>query len=311
MKIDFNANYRDVAAITDASARPTQKLDSSNGFGKLLRSISPEKPQLAETKTFIEPKLDPGKPPDQDSNGPMASYKFPPPQLYPPMPAAAGGGPLDIKSVKEEPGGVKTPAFLELRRIPARNAVQAADPPPEQRPGELAAVGKMMTEIGRSHGIDPSLGMSVVAAESGFNPTAVSRDGHESKGLFQLLDSTGKDMKEKLGVSGRYTPFDPHQNINLGLGYLRRLHDIFSQETELPNQTKTVAAANSSSLEKLAVAAFNAGEGRVAAAQQRAARAGLNPAHFDLIKAYLPESTKEYVERVMALKSQYHGLFVG
>jgi soluble lytic murein transglycosylase-like protein len=72
-----------------------------------------------------------------------------------------------------------------------------------------------------------------------------------------------------------------------------------------------VSAANSSSLEKLAVAAFNAGQGRVASAQQRAQRDGKNPADFAQVEAYLPQSTQEYVQRVMSKRDEFEARFSG
>jgi membrane-bound lytic murein transglycosylase MltF len=89
------------------------------------------------------------------------------------------------------------------------------------------------------------------------------------------------------------------------------LHDTFSTPTALAPTVTTVAAANSSSLEKLAVAAFNAGEGRVAAAQERAQKAGLNPALYLDVESYLPQSTQEYVQKVLKLKTSFESLPLG
>jgi len=58
-------------------------------------------------------------------------------------------------------------------------------------------------------------------------------------------------------------------------------------------------------LEKLAVAAFNAGEGRVAASQSAAVKAGEDPSQFADVARYLPESTQEYVLKVMKEKEQF------
>jgi soluble lytic murein transglycosylase-like protein len=169
----------------------------------------------------------------------------------------------------------------------------------------MKQVQQIVSQVGKATGVDPALGMAVAKAESSFNPKAVSSDGHESKGLFQLLDTTGKELHEETGAERRYDPFDPTLNANLGVRYLRRLHDIFSQTTKLPNDLESVSAANSSSLEKLAVAAFNAGEGRVAAAQARAKEAGLNPGLYEEVERYLPKTTQEYVSRVMQYKGQF------
>lgn len=149
-------------------------------------------------------------------------------------------------------------------------------------------------------GLDPSLAMSVVKAESGFNVRAVSTDGHNSKGLFQLLDSTGKTILSRAdNPDGDYDPFNPDLNIQLGTSYLRYLHDIFKTPTQLPGALSTKAAADEQSLEQLAVAAFNAGEGRVASAQLRSEKAGKDPAHYDNVAPFLPRSTREYVARVV------------
>jgi soluble lytic murein transglycosylase-like protein len=148
--------------------------------------------------------------------------------------------------------------------------------------------------------------MAVVKTESAFNPMAVSTDGHSSKGLFQLLDSTGKTLLTRAGTPERpYDPFNPDLNMELGTSYLRYLHDIFQTPTDLPNDHRTRSAADKASLEKLAVAAFNAGEGRVASAQHRAERAGKDPSHYDEVAPYLPESTRNYVSRVISGKKLF------
>jgi soluble lytic murein transglycosylase-like protein len=58
-------------------------------------------------------------------------------------------------------------------------------------------------------------------------------------------------------------------------------------------------------LEKLAVAAFNTGEGNVARAQDRAAASGEDPAAFSSVEPYLPPQTKAYVERVVGYRQDF------
>ena len=86
----------------------------------------------------------------------------------------------------------------------------------------------------RRHSVDPDLVHAVIAVESGYRASAQSRAG--AQGLMQLMPGTQRDF----GVSDA---FDPRQNVDAGVAYLRRLTDEFG----------TV----------LALAAYNAGPGAV------------------------------------------------
>jgi len=170
---------------------------------------------------------------------------------------------------------------------------------------EKDEIKDIIITAGKYHGVDPSLGLAIARAESSFNPDAVSSDGFASKGVFQLLDSTGKEVHANTGIDEPYRPFDPTMNSFLGLGHFRRLLDIFSKETNLTSSLKTHPVKSADELEKLAVAAYNAGEGSVARAQNRALQAGKNPGIFSNVRPYLPASTRTYVDRVSSLRSNF------
>jgi len=74
------------------------------------------------------------------------------------------------------------------------------------------------------YGIDYYLVKAVISAESAFDPAAVSPKG--AMGLMQLMPGTSRD----LGVSN---PFDPTQNIDGGVRYLRFLMDRFNNNVVL------------------------------------------------------------------------------
>ena len=93
-------------------------------------------------------------------------------------------------------------------------------------------------EASRATGMPVALIDAVIRTESGYRPGAVSRAG--AQGLMQLMPSTAR----ALGVTD---PFDPRENILAGAQYLRKMYDQFGA---LP----------------LAIAAYNAGPGRVAKA---------------------------------------------
>lgn len=166
-------------------------------------------------------------------------------------------------------------------------------------------ISQIIKEEGKKQGIDPALALAVAKVESSMNPMAVSSDGHYSKGLFQLLDSTGKELMANFANYEKYTPYDAKQNTSLGVNYLRELHQTFSDTNKLGNNSMTSGAIDADSLEKFAVAAFNAGQGRVALAQEKAYKAGKDPRIFDNVFEYLPNITKNYVQRVIQARKEY------
>lgn len=93
-----------------------------------------------------------------------------------------------------------------------------------------APFGELIRSAAEKYSVDVDLVFSVVAAESNFNPKAVSR--RNARGLMQLLPETAK----RLGVKDIY---DPAQNIDGGTRYLRDLLKLYDGDLAL-----TLAAYN-------------------------------------------------------------------
>lgn len=74
-------------------------------------------------------------------------------------------------------------------------------------------------QMGQTYGIDPRLIKAVIKAESNWDHTAVSSAG--AMGLMQLMPATA----DNLGVPD---PFNPYQNIEAGVRYLRKMIDMFN-----------------------------------------------------------------------------------
>ena len=99
-------------------------------------------------------------------------------------------------------------------------------------PGRLNA---MIAQAAKAHDVDPLLVHSVIQVESNYNQFAISNKGAE--GLMQLIPATAR----RFGVSNS---FDAQENIEAGVKYLKHLQELFGDE-------------------RLALAAYNAGEGAV------------------------------------------------
>ena len=117
----------------------------------------------------------------------------------------------------------------------------------------------LATQAAYRHGIDHRLVHALIKHESAWNPKAISRKG--ARGLTQIMPRTGKAY---CGLK-RDSLFDPKLNLNCGASYFSRLLKRF----------KNV---------KLALAAYNSGEKRVA----------------KLGRVPRIRETQRYVKRVMA-----------
>jgi hypothetical protein len=107
---------------------------------------------------------------------------------------------------------------------------------PPKPAGAEADVHSLVAEAARSFDVNPLLVDSVIQVESNYNPFAVSPKG--AQGLMQLMPGTA----QRFGVTDS---FDPRQNIEAGVRYLKFLQNTFQDD-------------------RLAIAAYNAGEKAVA-----------------------------------------------
>ncbi|MBZ5544640.1 MAG: lytic transglycosylase domain-containing protein [Acidobacteriia bacterium] len=112
-------------------------------------------------------------------------------------------------------------AFRPTRKGPS--------PPPEE-------IDRLVRQAATHSLVDPKLVHAIIQTESDYDPNAVSNKG--AMGLMQLIPATA----QRFGVEN---PFDPKQNIEGGVSYLRHLLDLFSGDLTL------------------SLAAYNAGENSV------------------------------------------------
>jgi hypothetical protein len=117
---------------------------------------------------------------------------------------------------------------------PATSAVKLSQPSASNsRAGKSAPVvplNQVVDAASANYHLDPDLVNSVIHAESGFNPHAVSPKG--AKGLMQLMPGTANN----LGVNDA---FDPQANVEGGSRYLRELLERYNLDL-----VKALAAYN-------------------------------------------------------------------
>lgn len=87
-----------------------------------------------------------------------------------------------------------------------------------------ASLESLARDVARRYDMDEKLVTAVVQAESGFDPQAVSRVG--AMGLMQLMPGTAADMNVT-------DPFDPEQNLDGGVRYLKWMMQRFEGRVDL------------------------------------------------------------------------------
>ena len=180
-----------------------------------------------------------------------------------PMRAADSAGPApEVRLAPDkQPGGVrqtfsvradpKTGKLIRTVKVTDPNApspqTKSSRTPPKQ-------IADLIEQSAAAHQVDPLLVHSIVKVESDYNTYAISSKGAE--GLMQLMPPTAR----MLGVSNS---FDPKENIEAGVKYLKYLQGIYKDD-------------------RLALAAYNAG-----------------PANVDKYRQVPPfKETQNYVEQV-------------
>jgi Transglycosylase SLT domain len=145
-------------------------------------------------------------------------------------------------------GEASVPDVLIARIDPDEIATPVADPTPAPVPltaaldGPAAALlagrpfAALIATAAATHGVDLRLVHAVIEAESNYQPRARSKTG--AKGLMQLMPATARRYDVE-------NPYDPHANIDAGVRHLKDLLSRFDL--------------------RLALAAYNAGEGAVRA----------------------------------------------
>lgn len=178
--------------------------------------------------------------------------------------ALVQAAPVDSQA-QEEPVVVAVAEAAPVAQVAEEAAPPALQPAVRETTAQKRArYAPLIAAASRATRVNENLIEAIITAESAFDPSALSSAG--ALGLMQLMPDTA----ERFGVSDR---LDPAQNILGGARYLNFLLNKFNNNL------------------KLAVAAYNAGEGNVIK-------------HRNRIPPF--KETQKYVPKVLAYYRQYN-----
>jgi hypothetical protein len=183
------------------------------------------------------------------SNQVLSIERLPEDKQAPSLSAPAPAGPAGERLVA--PVAPAPPPAASV--IPARTVLE---PVAETRPEDRASLRDLATRTARKYGVDARLVLAVIEVESRYDVRAVSPRG--AMGLMQLMPQTAARFAVR-------DPYNPSENVEAGVRYLKELLDRYSGQP------------------RLALAAYNAGEEAVE--------------HFSGIPPF--QETIHYVERVL------------
>src|ERR1700719_558095 len=113
--------------------------------------------------------------------------------------------------------GADTNGYVDVPTADIESFEQDISAPASTHPSQ--SVNEVVNAASGRYHLDPDLINSVIHAESGFNPRAVSPKG--AQGLMQLMPQTAS----RLGVANS---FDPSDNLEGGTRYLRELLERYN-----------------------------------------------------------------------------------
>ncbi len=134
-------------------------------------------------------------------------------------------------------------------------------------------------QASRENGLEPTFVAGVIYTESRFRPEAESHQA--AYGLMQMLPETAEFVQQRSGIRGDFK--DPRTNIRLGTWYLGYLDERYRGD------------------ERLMLAAYNSGEGRV--------DGWISEEGFDIARDIPFKETHDYVGNALEAKKTYEELY--
>jgi soluble lytic murein transglycosylase-like protein len=130
----------------------------------------------------------------------------------------------DIIYLRLPEGGVIGTSESRVARVILPETTEPGAAEEASRDSQRQLLDRLARTVARRYELDEELVSAVVRAESGYDPAAVSRVG--AVGLMQLMPATAAELEVD-------DPFDPEQNLDGGVRYLKWMLDRFEGEVDL------------------------------------------------------------------------------
>lgn len=127
---------------------------------------------------------------------------------------------------------------------------------------------------------------AVYGQESSFGTIRRKRGMYGAAGHFHLEKATAKEYNLTVSKNNDQR-FDIDYASSAAARYLKDLNGIFSKETTLSKDIKTIQVKNISERKKFVLGAYNGGQGRIARAQHLAQQHGKDPQVWNDVKKFL------------------------
>ena len=153
---------------------------------------------------------------------------------------------------------------------------------------QVSPYDDLIKKYAKELGWDWRILAAVVYQESKFSINSVSHRG--AKGLMQVMPKTGR-------YYGVEDLIDPDQNLKAGTSHLKRLQNIYAR-----------TGMNKDEVIKFTLAAYNAGEGRIADCRNFAAAKGLSGMSWAEVVAVIPQMREDSILEEKSVKlSKFKG----
>ena len=154
---------------------------------------------------------------------------------------------------------------------------------------------------------------AIYGQESGFGTNMGKRGSGSAAGHFQIKAVTAIRYNAKVS-SQNDERFDIDLASLVAVKHLRNLNNIFGKARILSSTLSSIPVSDLNQRKLFVIAAYNAGEGRIAKAQAAAKKDGKNPQKWNDVKQYLAEAgateqkvkeITEYVEKVTEYEEEF------